>query len=286
MSNVDAVAVVSECEVVNPEIVRDGPLQAIDLHDAPAWMSQTGVDHLRMALHWHAAAAERARCFATNIVLCGIELNALKSVVGHGRWGQFVTDHLEMRGMSGRTIRLYMTIGKRAAKMLGKRLQGAEVDPARLLADPNAMDHQAASHLGEAVKATTTADTWRELLEDFGVTAKSKGRGGFHPRGEMLDEYAQRHGLDQAAFDDWTNEQRADFRAWAKAERKRKAGDDAAAERKERGPAAAAREWKPLVEMAVKAAAGNASWRRLPKSGRVGLRNALRSLVDLIEATL
>jgi len=116
--------------------------------------------------------------FAQGIVLCGLELTALKKQVGHGKWLGFFEDNLEGERFSYRTSARYMAVAKAAKAKFAKL---GNFDETRLLAAPSEMQEADLDAIRAAIADMTDATSWQQIMLDLGLVRQEKPRGGYHP---------------------------------------------------------------------------------------------------------
>jgi hypothetical protein len=189
-------------------------------------------------------------------------------------------------GISPRMTARYVEVAEGAKRKLALE-KGIIMDPDRLLGSGDAAAEQFRI-VTDAISQATSANDWRELLEDFRL-ARPKTRGGFHPPREWLEKFAKLRKLDVAEYESWDQATKDDFRDWLKEERRKaelQAGLDDPKHGEARRREAAERQWMPFLSQAVVGTQGKDSWSALPSDSRVALRDALVRLAEAISATL
>ena len=155
-------------------------------------------------------------------VRLGIALQAGKALVQHGLFENWVDGSFE--GFSLRQAQYFLKLGKVFLNEQGNALQlpqAGEVGNYLVKASDS-------SKLGEAVFAFVGNKSLPELMDHYGIKAKSSNPGGFRPAVYMLARYQSEHKeLAKIPFEQWTAEQQAAFREWQNKEVSQSAGNDA-----------------------------------------------------------
>lgn len=245
----------------------------------PAWVKPHVAQRLCCAMTLHEEAGRDLRGFVCRVVLTGLHLATVKREVGHGRW-LALQEHVlaPQMGVSDRQLRRYLGVAAAVRKALEQRGATDILD----MLDGGSLGPADVDRVGQALGTCTAADTWQELLADFGL-AKEQERGGFHPPRALLDAFATLHGLPlPGVYADWPADVQERFRAWLKAE-----GEAAAdAEREERERRKAHKRWEPLLAAAAQADRNRHQLVALPKPTRVAMRDSLKRVLDAVEQSL
>lgn len=255
----------------------------LSFDDAPLWLTEEVQERLHRLAVCHSGAGLMWKKGAIGAVMCGIELHHIKRLVGHGRFLHVMQEWCGRIGISERTGYRYMELAESARRALAKA-GSAEVDQARLLGSGPATEDEFRQVL-DALSSTTTGKDWADLLTEHQLTRGSV-RGGFHPPKELLEKFARQHKLDAASYQEWPDEVKEQFRAWAK-EQKRKAAAEDPQRKEQKRRDAAVKLWTPIMEQCMEAfKTKDPSWAALPASGRRTLRDYLRRLADSIDKSL
>jgi hypothetical protein len=157
-------------KIETPEVIRPAAEQN-SLTLSPA-------ERVERILALHAGAREALDRFVERVVMCGVELLALKAQVGHAKWSGFFEENLAARGFSERSALRYME----AAKVARRRLTAAGNGPLAMLG-PDGLAGADGAALREALSDTTDATTWEQLWMDFGLMRAARPRGGARAAG-------------------------------------------------------------------------------------------------------
>jgi hypothetical protein len=173
-------------KIETPEVIRPAAEQN-SLTLSPA-------ERVERILALHAGAREALDRFVERVVMCGVELLALKAQVGHAKWSGFFEENLAARGFSERSALRYME----AAKVARRRLTAAGNDPLAMLG-PDGLAGADGAALREALSDTTDATTWEQLWMDFGLMRAARPRGGARAAAEKEDQLPDGETTDHAA---------------------------------------------------------------------------------------
>ena len=173
-------------KIETPEVIRPAAEQN-SLTLSPA-------ERVERILALHAGAREALDRFVERVVMCGVELLALKAQVGHAKWSGFFEENLAARGFSERSALRYME----AAKVARRRLTAAGHDPLAMLG-PDGLAGADGAALREALSDTTDATTWEQLWMDFGLMRAARPRGGARAAAEKEDPLPDGETADHAA---------------------------------------------------------------------------------------
>lgn len=166
-------------KAIDPEVM---PKQsaAVAVRAVGALSVQARVDRV-LSLNDQIAGAMRT--FAVNVVVCGLELLALKKEVGHGKWLAFFNENLITKGLSDRSANNYMAVAEAFRRKSATRC-GFEVK--QLSAGTSEISPEQFDAIKAAMEDMTDATTWHQLLLDFGLMRDPKPKGGARPRAERL----------------------------------------------------------------------------------------------------
>jgi hypothetical protein len=267
--------------VISPDSVEADPLPA----SLPQWLRPDSAERLRRVLRCRTSIERNLKETAVDVVMVGLDLIALKKQVGHGHWADVLGKYLEPAGITERHAQRYMQVADGARKVIARQ---AQVDPSRLLAAPRDLPADEMDRLQDAVAEATDAKTWKELLEDFGMS-RPRRRGGFHPPVELLQRWAREHGL-EPDYASWLPGTQAAFREWVAAEKRRQkreadAADPHASARRRREAVDAL--WSPWLTQLLMAVDGTApDWAILPAGKLRQIAAECRRFAALIDTSV
>jgi hypothetical protein len=262
-----------------PEVLPAAPPE-IATANLPSWIKPEWLELLDTIRATHQAAAAAAKRWVLGVVMCGVQLRHLRQQVGAGRWPAFQALCVEPCGISDRTLQRYIQIADGVRRAIARGAGG--VDPSRLLESAQPLDDRQLQEIMDAIAQVTDATCWKDLLEDVHLM-RPQARGGFHPPVELLRLFAQEHGLDEACYSAWTDEQKQAFRAWLKARIAAEKDAEAAAEKMRRK---AERQWTPVLDLLRAGLDGRDHWKHLDQPQRQELAEGMRQMAERIEATL
>ncbi len=161
--------------------------------------------------------------FAAWVVLCGMELNALKKEVGHGNWMQFFEEKLERPKFSLRTADVYMKVGDECKSRLLKNWtkssnsqNSANLD--FLSTSPTALLPAQLEQLTTEIQKITDGRTMQELMLDLGIIKAPHGSG-LHGGDNTFQKWLRENHpeLEGTKLHALAPEIRAEWDAWCKA---------------------------------------------------------------------